>query len=211
MKKAPGNVRPLQDPLGNLVVAPEEKADLFNQFFTSVFLGRDQDFPTVMQDELEGNASRPQVGEDQVRELLEGLDVFRSADPDALHPRVLRELAGVIAGPLAWLYKRSWCSGQLPDDWKIANMVTIFKKRRREDLANHRPVSLTSILGKLFEKIIKQHICDVPASGMMLKGNQHSFIRGRSCQTNLIAFYDQVTKALDASVAMDVVLSLIHI
>ena len=40
---------------------------------------------------------------------------------------------------------------------------------------------------------------------MMLKGNQHSFIRSRSCQTNLIAFYDQVTKAMEAGVAMDVV------
>ena len=39
----------------------------------------------------------------------------------------------------------------------------------------------------------------------MLKGNQHGFIRGRFCQTNLIAFYDQVTKALDADVAVDVV------
>ena len=50
-----------------------------------------------------------------------------------------------------------------------------------------------------------EHICDGPASGMMLKGNQHGFIRGRSCQTNLIAFYDQVTKKMDAGVAVDVV------
>ena len=50
-----------------------------------------------------------------------------------------------------------------------------------------------------------EHICDGPASEMMLMGNQHGFIRGRSCQTNPIAFYDQVTKALDAGVAVDVV------
>ena len=50
-----------------------------------------------------------------------------------------------------------------------------------------------------------EHIGDGPASEMMLKGNQHGFIRGRSCQTNLIAFYDPVTKALDAGVAVDVV------
>ena len=39
----------------------------------------------------------------------------------------------------------------------------------------------------------------------MLRGNQHRFIRGRSCQTNLVAFYNQVTKSLDAGVAVDVV------
>ena len=170
---------PLQGTLGNLVVAPEEKAELFNQFFMSVFLCRDWDFPAGMPDGLEGNASRPQVGEDRVRELLEGLDVFKSVGPDALHPRVLRELAEVIAGPLAWLYESLWCSGQVSDDWKIANVVPIFKKRKREDPGNYRSVSLTSILGKLFEKILKEHICDGPASGMMLKSNQHGFVRGQ--------------------------------
>ncbi|XP_059581880.1 uncharacterized protein LOC109283139 [Alligator mississippiensis] len=205
MKKAPGNVGPLQDALGNLVVAPEEKAEPFNKFFTSAFLCRDRDSPTVFQDGLEGNASRPRVEQDQVRVLLEGLDTFKSAGPDALHPRVLRELAGVIAGPLAWFDECSWYSGQVPDDWKIANVVPVFKKGRREDPGNYRPISLTLILGKLFEKIIKEHICDGPAAGMILKGNQHGFIRGRSCQTNLIAFCNQVTKALDAGVAIDVV------
>ena len=77
-------------------------------------------------------------------------------------------------------------------------MVPIFKKGKREDPGNYSTVSLTSILGKLFEKIIKEHICDGLASGMILKGNQHGFIGGRSCQTNLIAFSDQVTKSLDA-------------
>ena len=67
-------------------------------------------------------------------------------------------------------------------------------------------VSLTSILDKLFEKIMLAHIQEGPAGDCMLTGNQHGFISGRSCQTNLVAFYEQITKSLDAGVAVDIVL-----
>ena len=93
--------------------------------------------------------------------------------------------------PLAQLYKHSWGSGVVPEDWKRANVVPIFKKGRKEDLGNYRPVSLTSILGKLFERVILVHVHEEPTGEIMLRGNQHRFIRGRSCQTNLVAFYDR--------------------
>ena len=93
----------------------------------------------------------------------------------------------------------------VPEDWKRANVVPIFKKGKKEDPGNYRPVSLTSILGKLFERIILAHVHEGPAREIMLRGNQHGFIRGRSCQTNLVAFYDQITRSLDAGVAVDIV------
>uniref|UniRef100_A0A7M4E807 Reverse transcriptase domain-containing protein n=1 Tax=Crocodylus porosus TaxID=8502 RepID=A0A7M4E807_CROPO len=79
------------------------------------------------------------------------------------------------------------------------------KKGRKEDPENYRPVSFTSILGKLFERIILAHVHKGPAGEIMLRGNQHRIIRGRSCQTNQVAFYNQVTKSLNAGVAVDIV------
>ena len=72
-------------------------------------------------------------------------------------------------------------------------------------MSNYRPVSLTSILGKVLEKIMKDHICGSPAGKVMQQGNQHGFIAGRSCLTNLVSFYDRVTKCLDAGVEVDVI------
>ncbi|KGL75503.1 RNA-directed DNA polymerase from mobile element jockey, partial [Tinamus guttatus] len=96
----------------------------------------------------------PWVEEDWVREHLRIFDTHKSMGPDRMHPRVLWELAEVIAKPLSIIFERSWRTGEVPEDWKKANVTPVFKNGKKEDPGNYRPVSLTSVLGKVMEWLI---------------------------------------------------------
>jgi len=125
--------------------------------------------------------------------------------PDRMHPRVLRELVDVIAEPLSVIFERSWRTGGVPEDWRKANVTPIFKKGKKEDPGNYRPVSLTSILGKEMEQLILEVIIKQVEEKKVIRSSQHGFTKGKSCLTNLIAFYDDMTSWVDDGRAVDVV------
>ncbi|CAM4609221.1 unnamed protein product, partial [Caretta caretta] len=137
-------------------------------------------------------------------DYLEKLDAHKSMGPDALHPRVLKELAAVIAEPLAIIFENSWRSGEVPDDWKKANVVPIFKKGKEEDPGNYRWVSFTSVPGKIMEQVLNESILKHLEERKVIRNSQHGFTKGKSCLTNLIAFYDDITSSVDEGKAVDV-------
>ncbi|GAB0207944.1 mitochondrial enolase superfamily member 1 [Grus japonensis] len=137
--------------------------------------------------------------------LLHHLDTHKSVGPDGIHPRVLRELAEVLTKPLAFIYQQSWLTREVSVDWRLANVMPIHKKGRKEDPGNNRPVSLTSVLGKVTEQIILSAITWHIQDNQVIRPSQHGFMKGRSWLTNLISFYDKVTFLVDEGKAVDVV------
>ncbi|KFP50064.1 hypothetical protein N323_05702, partial [Cathartes aura] len=100
----------------------------------------------------------PLVDEDQVREYLSKLDIHKSIGPNVVHPQVPRELADVIPRTLLIIFEQSWLPGQVPDDWKKANVIPVFKKDKKEDPGNYRLFSLTSIPGNVMEQLMLETI-----------------------------------------------------
>ncbi|RMB95089.1 hypothetical protein DUI87_28460 [Hirundo rustica rustica] len=147
----------------------------------------------------------PIVQEEAVTELLSCLDTRESTDPDGIHPRVMRELEEELVKPFSNIHHQSWLTGEVPGDWKLANVTPIHKKGAKEDPGNYRPVSLPSVPGKRTEQFILSAITQNLQDGQGLRPSQHRFSRGRWCLTNLISFYDQVTRLVDAGRAVDVV------
>ncbi|BHF64219.1 hypothetical protein SprV_0200721900 [Sparganum proliferum] len=117
--------------------------------------------------------------------------------PDAIPPKLLKELAPEMSKPLALILHTSFVTGCLPSDWKSATITPLFKGGSRASANNYRPVSLTSICCKIMEKIIKKALMQFLEQHHPLSDAQHGFRSGRSCLTNLLFTLERWTKARD--------------
>ncbi|PKU30408.1 rna-directed dna polymerase from mobile element jockey- hypothetical protein [Limosa lapponica baueri] len=117
----------------------------------------------------------------------------------------MNKLAEVIAEPLSIIFERSWRTGEVPEDWRKANVIPVFKKGKKEGPGNYRPVSLTSIPVKMMERVILGVISKHMEEKKALRSSQHGFTKEKSCLTNLIAFYDGMTGWIDEGRVVDVV------
>ena len=118
---------------------------------------------------------------------------------------MLRELAEVIAKPLSIIYQCSLLTGEVPEDCRLASVTPIYKKGCKEDPGNYRPVSLTSVPGKVIEQIVLRVITWHVRDNGGIRPSQQGFMKGRSSLTNLISFYDEVTHPVDERKAVAVV------
>jgi hypothetical protein len=145
------------------------------------------------------------VTELEVKKKIRKLRKDAAAGPDEIGPRVLQELENEIAPALVMIFRHSLSTGEIPADWKRANVTPIFKKGSKADPGNYRPVSLTSVCCKILETLVRDGIMSHLESNNLISQEQHGFLPGKSCCTNLLEFMEKVTSAVDEGVPYDVI------
>ena len=145
-----------------------------------------------------------QINEAKVGAAIDALKEQSAAGPDGIPIRILKELRDELVRPLTKLFKESFESGKIPEDWREAIISPIFKKGSKAKPENYRPVSLTNIVGKLMERIVKNEIMEYIEQNDLMSNSQHGFRAGRSTQTNLVEFLDGTTRWLDEGKSFDV-------
>ena len=95
------------------------------------------------------------------------------------------------------MFKSSLNEGQLPHDWRNAVVVPIHKKGAKNDPSNYRPVSLTSIICKILESIIREELLGHLRANNLISEHQYGFMPGRSCTLQLLDVLNSWTDGLD--------------
>ena len=93
--------------------------------------------------------------------------------------------------------------GCIPSEWKTSNVVPIHKKDDKSDIKNYRPISLISLVMKVFERIMYEELLNRTEN--KIDPRQHIFLKNKSCNTNLLSFTNSVALSLHDKVGVDVV------
>ena len=102
------------------------------------------------------------------------------------------------------IYKKSLVEGEIPDEWREANVTPLFKKGSKLMASNYRPVSLTSICCKVMEGIMRDKMTDHLTQHKLISPSQHGFVHKKSCVSNLLECQDVVSCLLKDGKSVDV-------
>jgi hypothetical protein len=179
-----------------------EKAKLFNAHFVSVFNSNMSDVLTLSGDPAP-SIPVPHFSVDDVASVLSHLDVSKACTPDDIAPIVLKKCGLALAPSLAVLFNTMLYTGSVPENWKLANVIPVFKKGDKQDVANYRPISLLCIVSKVMERCIFNYLCNY--LWPKIYPLQHGFMKGRSCTSQLLHVYHNIGSILDKGGQVDIV------
>ena len=126
-----------------------------------------------------------------------------AAGPDGVPSQLLKQCSSSIVKPLCILFNKSMNEGTIPALLKKATIVPIYKGGNNSAACNYRPVSLTSNIMKIFERVIRKQLVDYMTENDFLNHTQHGFRHGRSCLSALLSVYDDL-------VNMNITASAVH-
>ena len=187
-------VGPLEDSAGNIISQGFLMAEDLNGYFSSVFTKEDISSLPVADAKFQGAKSdylgplvvTPELVAKKIKEMKDN----ESPGVDGIPPKLLMETVEQISIPLARVFNMSLKEGVVPFEWKEANIIPLFKKGSRNKSENYRPVSLTSVICKLLERLIKDHMVDFLVKHKLLNSSQHGFLKAKSCLTNMLCLLE---------------------
>lgn len=140
---------------------------------------------------------------DWILKLLKSADPTKGAGSDKIPPLFYVNCAESLAAPITCLFNRCLREGYFPKIWKTAHIVPIHKKGTKTLIQNYRPISILNTLAKFMEKTVHHYL--YPFIYPNIPHQQHGFIKGRSTNTNLAIFTNDVLRGMEGGFQVDVI------
>ena len=184
----------------------QTKANLLNNIFTAVSdINDDENVFPAQFPRTEARLPDICITSNDVTEIINSLPDNKAPGPDSVNSFVLKRIAESIAPVLCDLFNRSLNDSIFPAIWKFANVAPIYKKGSKSDPNNYRPVSMTSILSKVFEKVVLKYLMPYLLDNNLISKHQSGFIPKHSTANQLIEICDDVTNNLKNHLATTIV------
>ena len=120
-----------------------------------------------------------------------------SIGPDLIHYQFLKEMMDKDLEVLLKFYNHIWNSGIYPEQWKKALIIPILKKNKNPSIpSSYRPISLTSCIGKILEKLVNRRLYWYLETNNYIPKQQSGFRKGRSTTDNLIWLENDIRHAI---------------
>ena len=123
----------------------------------------------------------------------------------AIPAKVLKDCKYTLSKPLKLFYEKSFLLGKVPDFYKFQQIIPLHKKGPKTNPANFRPISLTSHIIKIFERVLRAKLVNFFESNNIFNQNQHGFRKSRSCLTQLLTHVQNVLDHLLSNSSVDTI------
>jgi hypothetical protein len=212
--KTKSTVSPLRDEHGVLKIKAADKSEILQSQYVKVFsdpaIADVESCIRTLEKNLPKLEETPTIGEllfteTDIVAAIKELDPYSSTSDDDIPARILGACKENLAVPLTLLWYDSYQEGVIPADLKTQYITPVFKKGARTEAANYRPISITSHVIKIFERVIRNHLVKHLEENSLLSDSQHGFRKRRSCLTQLIAHVDQIFQGLTNDEEVDVI------
>ena len=139
---------------------------------------------------------------EEVQNILLSLDDNKATGPDSIPAKLLRCCALAICSSLCDLFNLSLKCGKIPAAWKYSNVVPIPKTELLKEVCNYRPISLLSIVSKVFERCVYNRL--IAHVSINLHYLQFGFLRGKSTTAQLLQDIQEIGKKLDRRIQTNI-------
>ena len=184
---------------------PADKSELYNSFFCAQFTDHSQyNIDITLGAPFTHNRNFELYFDPfTVEKLLKNVKPSKAAGPDGIDGHILKNCSYSLSYPLAILFSKCYNSSQIPQDWRNANVVPIHKKGDKANVENYRPISLTSLVMKLFEKCIREKVMELCQD--KITEFQHGFLPNKSCTSQMLAFTCDLSVNLNNGLQTDII------
>ena len=199
---------PLKNEQGEFIYDNVKMAEMLSSQFSSVFtkttdqpLNKEEIFPTTQNYDLEDLV----LNEETFIEALSELSPQAAAGPDGMPAILLLKCKEEYATALKILWRNAFDKGVTPSSLKQPVVVPIFKGGEKANPSSYRPISLTSHIIKVFEKVVRKAIVNHLENKSLFNKNQHGFRHGHSCLSELLAHYEQIMTEISDKNGVDTI------